>query len=477
VTFAVEAANIVLIVDDALIWRRDIEYALAGQGYRLEFAVNGPEALQSSAALTPDIILLDVKMPGMDGFEVCQHLRADLRLAEVPIILITGLDDRDSRLRGLEAGADDFLSKPFDHDELRARVRTVTRLNRYRRLMAERARFDRLAELSPDGLLVLDAQGRIHLSNPALRAMLGAPAADLLEHADWLGLVAQPHRSLCAQALARVVILPTETARAEVDLLRVDGTRVPAEIALGHFRWEGQPMAQIVVRDIAERRRAETQIQRLNTELLRAYDATLEGWSRALDMRDRETEGHTRRVTEMSVRLASALGFTDEQLVHIRRGALLHDIGKMGVPDAILLKPGPLTPEEWAIMRLHPGHAYQMLAPIAFLRPALDIPHFHHEKWDGTGYPRGLAGEAIPFAARVFAVVDVWDALRSHRPYRSAWPDAQVRAHLQAESGRHFDPRVVEAFLKLWIGGAEALGIAADQAWPAEAPPRSPSGK
>ena len=221
-------------------------------------------------------------------------------------------------------------------------------------------------------------------------------------------------------------------------------------------------MAQIVVRDIAERRRAEAQIQRLNAELLHAYDETLEGWSRALDMRDRETEGHTRRVTEMTLRLASGLGFTDEQLVHVRRGALLHDIGKMGVPDAILLKPGPLTAEEWAIMRLHPGHAYQMLAPIAFLRPALDIPYCHHERWDGAGYPRGLRGDQIPFAARVFAVVDVWDALRSHRPYRSAWPDAQVRAHLLAEAGRHFEPRVVEAFLKLWNGGVDALGAGAN---------------
>ncbi|MBL8056690.1 MAG: response regulator [Anaerolineales bacterium] len=451
-----DGINLVLVVDDAQIWRRDIEYALAGQGCRLEFAVNGPEALQLSAALTPDLILLDVKMPGMDGFEVCQHLRADQRLAEVPIILITGLDDRDSRLRGLEAGADDFLSKPFDHDELRARVRTILRLNRYRRLVAERARFERLAELSPDGLLVVDAQGRLQLSNPAVRGLLGWTEAGPLERVDWLGLVAQTHRAACAQALARVLTLPAETVRLEVDLLRADGLLAPAEIALGHFQWDGQPMAQIVVRDFAERRRAAAQIQRLNADLLHAYDATLEGWSRALDMRDRETEGHTRRVTEMTLRLASALGFTDEQLVHVRRGALLHDIGKMGVPDAILLKPGPLTAEEWAIMRLHPGHAYQMLAPITFLRPALDIPYCHHERWDGRGYPRGLRGEAIPFAARVFTVVDVWDALRSHRPYRPAWPDTQVRTYLQAEAGRQFEARIVEAFLKLWNGGLDA---------------------
>ncbi len=445
----------VLIADDTSLWRRDIEYALAGQGYRLAFASNGAEALEQAAALTPDLILLDVKMPGLDGYETCRRLRAAPGLAEVPVLMITGLDDRESRLRGLEVGADDFISKPFDHDELRTRVSAILRLNRYRRLVAERARFERLVELSPDGVLVLDAQGRIQLSNSALRQLLGLPA-ERLAQADWLSLVAEPHRVMCAQALARAVTLPGETARAEVDFLRAAGGSVATEIAIGHFLWEAQPMAQLVVRDVTERRRAAAQIQRLNAELLRAYDATLEGWSRALDMRDRETEGHTQRVTEMTVRLASALGFADEQL-QMRRGALLHDIGKMGVPDAILLKPGPLTPEEWAIMRLHPGHAYQMLAPIAFLRPALDIPYCHHEKWDGSGYPRGLKGEHIPYAARVFAVVDVWDALRSHRPYRPPWPDAQVRAHLQAEAGRHFDPQVVDAFLKLWKGGSEAL--------------------
>ncbi|MBP7694526.1 MAG: PAS domain S-box protein, partial [Anaerolineales bacterium] len=190
-------------------------------------------------------------------------------------------------------------------------------------------------------------------------------------------------------------------------------------------------------------------LQHSNAELRQAYDATIEGWSRALDLRDKETEGHTRRVTEMTMRLARALGMTDDELVHVRRGALLHDIGKMGVPDGILLKPGPLTAEEWSVMRQHPQLAYDMLAPIAFLWPALEIPYCHHEKWDGTGYPRGLAGDAIPLAARLFAVADVWDALRSDRPYRPAWPVARVVDYIRAEAGRQFDPRVVDVFLKL----------------------------
>jgi PAS domain S-box-containing protein/putative nucleotidyltransferase with HDIG domain len=191
------------------------------------------------------------------------------------------------------------------------------------------------------------------------------------------------------------------------------------------------------------------EVQRSNTQLALAYDATIEGWSRAMDLRDKETEGHTRRVTELTVLLARALGLPEEEIVHLRRGALLHDIGKMGVPDAILLKPGPLTDAEWAIMRQHPTLAYEMLAAIAYLRPALDIPYSHHEKWDGTGYPRQLKGEAIPLSARIFAVADVWDALRSDRPYRPAWPEAKVRDQIRALSGTHFDPRVVNAFLRL----------------------------
>ena len=186
-----------------------------------------------------------------------------------------------------------------------------------------------------------------------------------------------------------------------------------------------------------------------NQQLLEAYDTTIEGWAAALDLRDEETQGHSRRVTDLAVRLAERLGVPATDREHIRRGALLHDIGKMGVPDAILAKPGPLDEGEWAVMKQHPGLAHQLLSGTPFLRDALDIPYGHHERWDGTGYPRGLAGEAIPFAARIFAVVDVYDALSSDRPYRPAWSRDRVLAHLRAESGKHFDPDVVRGFLEL----------------------------
>jgi PAS domain S-box-containing protein len=191
------------------------------------------------------------------------------------------------------------------------------------------------------------------------------------------------------------------------------------------------------------------ELRRSHVELTLAYDATLGGWARALDLRDRVTERHTERVAELTVRLARALGMTDDEIVHVRRGALLHDLGKIGVPDAILSKAGPLTPEEWEIMRNHPRAAFEILQPIAYLRPALDIPYAHHERWDGTGYPRGLKGEQIPLAARVFAVADVWDALQAaDRPYRRALPRDEVCAHLRSLAGTQLDPRIVDVFLR-----------------------------
>jgi putative two-component system response regulator len=322
--------NTILIVDDDPGARDTMEALLYYEGYNLNFASSGPEALVKATDLTPDLILLDVMMPGMDGFEVCRRLRSTPLLAEVPIIMVTALDDKHSRLQGLEAGADEFVTKPFERQELRTRIKTVLNLNRYRQLLEERAK-----------------------------------------------------------------------------------------------------------------------LQRAHHELAQAYDETLKGWSLALELRDNETQGHSQRVTELTLSLAQAMGIGDGEIVHIRRGALLHDIGKMGIPDSILHKPGPLNEDEWKIMHQHPVYAYQVLSPIGYLRPALDIPYNHHEKWNGSGYPRGLKGEQIPLAARIFAVVDVWDALRCDRPYRAAWSDDNVRAYIREQAGIHFDPSIVKVFLKL----------------------------
>jgi putative two-component system response regulator len=323
-------ASMVLIVDDEYIGRETLQSILEGEGYELEMAENGFQALEKAKKLLPDVILLDVMMPGMTGFEVCQRIRSDPQIAEIPIIILTALDDRESLLNALKAGADDFISKPFDRFELRARLLGITRLNRYQKLIQERAK-----------------------------------------------------------------------------------------------------------------------LREANAQLLKAYEATIEGLSHALDLRDRETEGHSRRVTELTVKLAQAMNMSDEEILHLRRGALLHDMGKIGVPDSILHKPDALTDEEWAIMHKHPQFAYEMLFPIEYLRPALDIPYNHHEKWDGSGYPRALKGEDIPMAARLFAVADVWDALISNRPYRDAWAEKQALNYIREQSGKHFEPQVVELFFRV----------------------------
>ena len=198
-------------------------------------------------------------------------------------------------------------------------------------------------------------------------------------------------------------------------------------------------------------------LQRSNFELSLAYDATIEGWSRAQELRDYGLEGHSQRITDLTMELARAMGLRDMDMVHIRRGALLHDIGKMGIPDSILLKPGPLTDTEWDMIRRHPDYANDLLIPIAYLRPALDIPYCHHERWDGSGYPRGLKGEEIPPAARIFAVVDVFDAMTSDRPYRKRLTKEAALQYIENESGKHFEPKAAATFLRLAADGLLSL--------------------
>lgn len=246
---------------------------------------------------------------------------------------------------------------------------------------------------------------------------------------------------------------------------RKDGTPFWNELVLSPVFASGGTLTHFigVQTDITRRKQAEEEllhangileqkVQERTRELEHAYDATLEGWVKALDIRDHETQGHTQRVMQMALRLAHALGMNEEEKLRIRRGALLHDIGKIGIPDDVLLKPGKLNDEEWDIMKRHAVYAYEWLLPIEYLNPALAIPHCHHEKWDGTGYPCGLKGEEIPLAARLFALVDVWDALSSDRPYRRAWPQDRVLDHLQSLGGTHFDPQVLEVFLSILVG-------------------------
>jgi len=198
-------------------------------------------------------------------------------------------------------------------------------------------------------------------------------------------------------------------------------------------------------------------LQNTQDALTKSYEATLEGWVRALDLRDNATEIHTRRVTELTLLLAKKMGVEQQELEHIRRGALLHDIGKMGIPDRILQKPGPLTDEEWGTMKKHPIYACEFLSPISYLEPALEIPCYHHEKWDGSGYPNGMMGDEIPLSARIFAVVDVWDALLSDRSYREAWAEDEAVDYIKAQADSHFDPEVVLSFLDIIQGSQKPV--------------------
>lgn len=260
--------------------------------------------------------------------------------------------------------------------------------------------------------------------------------------------------SIAAYHLRSILCAPLKIKRDLIGVLYVDnrahaGIFQESDLALISAFADQAAVAIENARLFENLQQTNFQLEAANIELGIAYEATLHGWVSALDMRDKETEGHTQRVTVLTQRLAQRMGVDRDTLEHIRRGALLHDIGKMAISDTILRKEGRLTPEERAIMEQHPVHAYKMLSPIEFLRPAIDIPYRHHEKWDGTGYPHGLEGEEIPYAARIFAVIDVWDALTSDRPYHKARPHDEVRQSIQADSGKHFDPVVVKAFMQM----------------------------
>jgi PAS domain S-box-containing protein/putative nucleotidyltransferase with HDIG domain len=211
---------------------------------------------------------------------------------------------------------------------------------------------------------------------------------------------------------------------------------------------EADQSRQVLLSLIEDQKIAEKKLKKLATDLMVAYDSTLEGWSHALELKEQETAGHSRRVVDLTLTIAKKLGVSGDDLVQIERGALLHDIGKMGIPDNILLKPGPLNEEEWLTMKRHPVYAYNLLSKIEFLKPALDIPYSHHERWEGSGYPQGLAGKDIPLAARIFAVVDIWDALSSDRPYRKAWKREDILTYIREISGKQLDPEIVELFFK-----------------------------
>lgn len=257
-----------------------------------------------------------------------------------------------------------------------------------------------------------------------------------------------------SRGLVTVVYVPLLAKGAPVGVLILGSTDAPRSFSADDLDLS-RTLAAIIAMAVVNSQLFERTVA-AKADLDRSYDATIEGWSRALEMRDEGTAGHTQRVTDLTIRLALRMGIPEEAVPDIRRGALLHDIGKMAVPDAILQKPAKLDDDEWALMRSHPEHAKSFLESVTYLASALDIPYCHHERWDGSGYPQGLAGEEIPLTARVFAVIDVLDALTSDRPYRPAWTREAALEHIREQSGRHFDPAVVESFMDMVAEGSAA---------------------
>jgi PAS domain S-box-containing protein len=447
----------ILLIEDEDPHAELIQRAFEDQSPR--FLLNRVKSLTDARAQLlkqePALIIADWRLPDGESMELLPDHHDPL---STPIILMTSYGNERIAVEALKSGALDYVVKSpesmldMPHLAERAIEQWAVRAERakiQKALLESESQFRLLAENASDMISRLTTEGRVLYVSPACETILGYKPEELTGTISF-DIVHENDRSFVKNLFRGN---------------RYDATYTVTYQALhknGHYVWlESSARAvldrktetiveiQIASRDITERKKSERELQDAHERLQDAYQKTIEGWVRALDLRDRETEGHTQRVTELTVKLARKLGFSEEELTHIRRGALLHDMGKMAIPDEILQKPGPLNEIEWEKMRRHPVYAYEMLSPISYLHPALEIPYCHHERWDGSGYPRGLKGEDIPLVARLFAIVDVWDALCSDRPYRKKMPPPEVMAYLRDKSGNLFEPRLVDVFLAM----------------------------
>ncbi len=485
-----------LIVEDSpddaeLMVMRLEEEGFKPEWKRVENEVDFLKALEDK----PDFILADWALPQFSGLRALELINE--RGVDMPLILVSGSIGEEAAIKALHLGASDYILKGRSK-RLGQAVRRTLDLRRYQqeKKVAEAELKRRLAELEvlykiSSSLRYLESLEALLKS--LLRQTLSALNADtgaiwltdlkdsklqMLSASGWFtdldSLVFEPGEGLVGstylrdepnispefvsdprlnkKVLAQVpagwggVLVPIHSHEENIGVIVV-AAPLPREFTDKELKLLNSiaEMAGIAVHRI----RLFEDLQAASEDLVVAYHETIEGWSGALELRDQETEGHSKRVTALTLELAKNMGIADDQLIQIYRGSLLHDIGKMGVSDTILLKPGPLNDREWEIMRHHPRYAYELLARIDYLTPALNIPYCHHEKFNGSGYPRGLKGEEIPLEARIFAVVDVYDALISDRPYRLAWSREDALEHIKKESGTHFDPQVVELFLDL----------------------------
>jgi PAS domain S-box-containing protein len=412
------------------------------------------EARTYMAANQPGLIIADWRLPDGESMELLPDHNDPLA---TPVILMTSYGNEKIAVEALKSGALDYVVKSpesmldMPHLAERALEQWAARADRIKMqqaLLESEAQFRLLAENASDIITRITTETLLLYISPASETLLGYKPEEMIGRSILEIIHPDDHpqltRLLTSGPAEPTVYTITFRARSK------NGSYIWLETTARAIldRETGAVLEiQAASRDITERKYAEKALQNAHNNLQEAYERTIEGWVRALDLRDRETEGHTQRVSELTLRVARTLGFSDDELIQIRRGALLHDMGKMAIPDEILQKPGPLNDSEWKEMRRHPIYAYEMLSPISYLHGALEIPFCHHERWDGTGYPRGLKGEEIPLPARLFAIVDVWDALCSDRPYRKSMPRHEVITYIRENSGKLFDPRLVDVFL------------------------------
>lgn len=401
------------------------------------------QAIEEISQNAYDVILLDLSLPESQGIDTFYQLHT--RSDNIPIVVLSGMDDELVAIEAVRGGAQDYLVKGHADQQLIVRsIRyALERKKSAENLRYSEERFRSLIENSSDLIALINRENCYSYVSPSYDKIVGyAP-----DHLIGRKIVEMLHPSERETILEMVrLALQSKNFQTNLDFkLRDNGGdwKIFSGSISSFSNGGGEKQVAINCHEITERVQNEK-------ELALAYEATLEGWSRALELRSKETEGHSQRVTEMTLKLAREVGMKAEELVHVRRGTLLHDIGKMAVPDQILLKPTELTSEEWEVMKQHTTFAYEMLHSIEYLRPALDIPVYHHERWDGKGYPKQLKGTQIPLAARIFAVIDVWDALTSERPYRPAWSNQKAKEHIKNQAGKHFDPEIVDVFLKLF---------------------------
>ncbi len=443
----------VLVVEDSADDAELMTLRLKKEGFVIHWRQVQTEIDYRAALTQPyDLILSDWSLPQFSGLRALLLMR-DQGL-DLPFIIVSGNIGEESAVNALRQGAYDYVLKDRP-ERLGQAVRNALEKKRLREEEKHAALALRESEEYYRALFKNN-----HTVMLLVDAKTGAIVDANLQAAQFYGWSVE---EITHKKISDINVLSAEAVYQNMQLAlndgdghqsfefrhrKKDGEIRDVEVFSRTIEIKGQSLLYSIIHDITERKQAE---EALKT----AYDATLRGWSKTLELREHETANHSQRVADLTTRLAKALQLDSRAVVHIERGALLHDIGKIAVPDEILLKKGPLTPEEWVVMRQHPEHARTLLAGIPYLAPALDIPYGHHERWDGTGYPLGLKGEAIPLAARIFAVVDVWDALLSDRPYRLAWPEPTVIQYLKDQSGIQFDPRVVEIFLNLHANSAQ----------------------